>query len=88
MSTMILLKEGAAHAPGVEDGCLNSGVAANQQYGICLLKAHECGVHDVVAAHICIQVREAPLAVQITAAQPVHQVLHPSPIFKQMAILT
>ena len=62
-------------SPGIEDGRLYSGVASNEQDGIGLLNTHECGVHDVVAAHICIQVREASLTVQVAAAHSVHQIL-------------
>ena len=65
----------ARQLPSVEDRRLYSGVAANEQDGVSLLHAHERSVHDVVAAHICIKVREAALAVQVATAHPVHQIL-------------
>ena len=61
--------------PGIEDGGLYAGVGAHKEDHICLIGPRNGRVHDVVAAHVCVVVREAAIMVQVAASQAVHKVL-------------
>ena len=61
--------------PGIEHRCFCPGIAANEQDGVSLLNSQKCSVHDVIASHVCIQIREAAVHIQIAAAQSVEEIL-------------